>query len=70
MMPPARARLDARGMADALAVASGMSRRPGEPWARTGQLFVVTLIAGLVSLWRPGELARERLQRPPGEEAR
>jgi hypothetical protein len=28
-----------------------------------GQLFVVTLIAGLVSLWRPGEWARERRRR-------
>jgi ion channel len=26
----------------------------------TGQIFVVTLIAGLVSLWRPGEWARAR----------
>ena len=29
----------------------------------TGQIFVVTLIAGLVSLWRPGEWARQRKQR-------
>jgi hypothetical protein len=28
-----------------------------------GQVFVVTLIAGLVSLWRPGQWARERLAR-------
>ena len=24
----------------------------------TGQIFLVTLVAGLVSLWRPGMLAR------------
>ena len=28
-----------------------------------GQVFVVTLIAGLVSLWRPGETARKRRER-------
>jgi hypothetical protein len=25
-----------------------------------GQIFLVTLVAGLVSLWRPGLLARDR----------
>jgi hypothetical protein len=25
-----------------------------------GQIFLVTLVAGLVSLWRPGMLARRR----------
>jgi hypothetical protein len=25
-----------------------------------GQIFLVTLIAGLVSLWRPGQLVRQR----------
>jgi hypothetical protein len=25
-----------------------------------GQIFLVTLVAGLVSLWRPGTLARRR----------
>lgn len=38
--------------------------QPGKMFAGiemlTGQIFVVTLIAGLVSLWRPGEWARAR----------
>lgn len=42
-----------------------------------GQIFLVTLVAGLVSLWRPGEGLRRRRQRragnagnaPPGAEA-
>jgi hypothetical protein len=25
-----------------------------------GQIFLVTLVAGLVSLWRPGEALRQR----------
>jgi hypothetical protein len=40
--------------------------QPGKMFAGiemlTGQIFVVTLIAGLVSLWRPGEWAREKRQ--------
>lgn len=42
--------------------------QPGKMFAGlemfTGQLFVVTLIAGLVSLWRPGQWARERRGAP------
>ena len=36
-----------------------------------GQIFLVTLVAGLVSLWRPGEALRRRRERrePPGEAA-
>jgi hypothetical protein len=38
--------------------------QPGKMFAGiemlTGQIFVVTLIAGLVSMWQPGEWARER----------
>jgi voltage-gated potassium channel Kch len=36
-----------------------------------GQIFLVTLVAGLVSLWRPGEALRRRRQRreAPGETA-
>ncbi len=35
-----------------------------------GQIFLVTLVAGLVSLWRPGEaLRRRREQRGPGAAA-
>ncbi len=35
-----------------------------------GQIFLVTLVAGLVSLWRPGEaLRRRRERRAPGEAA-
>jgi hypothetical protein len=36
-----------------------------------GQIFLVTLVAGLVSLWRPGEALRRRRQRreAPGEAA-
>ncbi len=33
-----------------------------------GQIFLVTLVAGLVSLWRPGEGLRRRQQRRSGEE--
>jgi hypothetical protein len=37
-----------------------------------GQIFLVTLVAGLVSLWRPGESLKRRQadrreQRPAGE---
>jgi hypothetical protein len=32
-----------------------------------GQIFLVTLIAGLVSLWRPGQMARLRGQSEAGE---
>ncbi len=28
-----------------------------------GQIFLVTLVAGLVSLWRPGEALRRRRER-------
>lgn len=34
-----------------------------------GQIFLVTLVAGLVSLWRPGAALRRRRQRDGGEEA-
>lgn len=35
-----------------------------------GQIFLVTLVAGLVSLWRPGAALRRRRERDgPGEEA-
>jgi len=35
-----------------------------------GQIFLVTLVAGLVSLWRPGEaLRRRRERRAPGDAA-
>jgi hypothetical protein len=34
-----------------------------------GQIFLVTLVAGLVSLWRPGEAIRRRHQRRGGEES-
>ncbi|HEX6781994.1 MAG TPA: ion channel [Solirubrobacterales bacterium] len=36
-----------------------------------GQIFLVTLVAGLVSLWRPGEALRRRRERraAPGESA-
>ena len=41
--------------------------QPGKMFAGiemlTGQIFVVTLIAGLVSMWQPGEWARARRQR-------
>jgi len=33
-----------------------------------GQIFLVTLVAGLVSLWRPGEAIRRRRERRDGEE--
>jgi Ion channel len=33
-----------------------------------GQIFLVTLVAGLVSLWRPGEAIRRRHERRGGEE--
>ncbi len=33
-----------------------------------GQIFLVTLVAGLVSLWRPGEAIRRRRERRGGEE--
>jgi len=33
-----------------------------------GQIFLVTLVAGLVSLWRPGEAIRRRRERRNGEE--
>jgi Ion channel len=32
-----------------------------------GQIFLVTLVAGLVSLWRPGEAIRHRRERRNGE---
>jgi hypothetical protein len=32
-----------------------------------GQIFLVTLVAGLVSLWRPGEAIRRRRERRSGE---
>jgi hypothetical protein len=32
-----------------------------------GQIFLVTLVAGLVSLWRPGEAIRRRRERRDGE---
>jgi hypothetical protein len=34
-----------------------------------GQIFLVTLVAGLVSLWRPGEAIRNRRERRSGEGA-
>jgi ion channel len=34
-----------------------------------GQIFLVTLVAGLVSLWRPGEGLRRRREQRGGEEA-
>jgi hypothetical protein len=34
-----------------------------------GQIFLVTLVAGLVSLWRPGEAIRRRREQRSGEEA-
>jgi hypothetical protein len=34
-----------------------------------GQIFLVTLVAGLVSLWRPGEAIRQRRERRSGGEA-
>jgi hypothetical protein len=34
-----------------------------------GQVFLVTLVAGLVSLWRPGEALRRRRERREGEQA-
>jgi hypothetical protein len=34
-----------------------------------GQIFLVTLVAGLVSLWRPGEGIRRRRERRDGEQA-
>jgi hypothetical protein len=34
-----------------------------------GQIFLVTLVAGLVSLWRPGEAIRQRRERRSGEES-
>ncbi len=48
--------------------------QPGEMIATfemlVGQIFLVTLVAGLVSLWRPGEgLKRRRAARRGGEEA-
>ena len=33
-----------------------------------GQIFLVTLVAGLVSLWRPGEAIRRRRERREGAE--
>ena len=35
-----------------------------------GQIFLVTLVAGLVSLWRPGEALRRRRERHDGAQAR
>ena len=32
-----------------------------------GQIFLVTLVAGLVSLWRPGEALRRHRQKRDGE---
>ncbi|HEX5376439.1 MAG TPA: ion channel [Solirubrobacterales bacterium] len=34
-----------------------------------GQIFLVTLVAGLVSLWRPGEALRRRRERHDGDAA-
>jgi hypothetical protein len=34
-----------------------------------GQIFLVTLVAGLVSLWRPGEAIRQRRERRGGGES-
>jgi hypothetical protein len=34
-----------------------------------GQIFLVTLVAGLVSLWRPGEAIRQRRERRSGGES-
>jgi hypothetical protein len=34
-----------------------------------GQIFLVTLVAGLVSLWRPGEAIRKRRERRDGQGA-
>ncbi|HMC50795.1 MAG TPA: ion channel [Solirubrobacterales bacterium] len=34
-----------------------------------GQIFLVTLVAGLVSLWRPGEAIRRRREKRSGAEA-
>jgi hypothetical protein len=34
-----------------------------------GQIFLVTLVAGLVSLWRPGEAIRKRREKRDGEPA-
>jgi hypothetical protein len=34
-----------------------------------GQIFLVTLVAGLVSLWRPGEAIRRRHERRGGDES-
>jgi hypothetical protein len=34
-----------------------------------GQIFLVTLVAGLVSLWRPGEAIRRRRERRDGDPA-
>ena len=34
-----------------------------------GQIFLVTLVAGLVSLWRPGEALRQRRDKRGGERA-
>ena len=33
-----------------------------------GQIFLVTLVAGLVSLWRPGERLLQRRERRGGAE--
>jgi hypothetical protein len=52
-------------------VASG---QPGEMISTfemlIGQIFLVTLIAGLVSLWRPGEGLKRRRERRSGEAAK
>jgi hypothetical protein len=46
--------------------------QPGQMFAGLemfiGQVFVVTLIAGLVSLWRPGEYARKRRDESSGSD--
>jgi hypothetical protein len=34
----------------------------------SGQIFLVTLVAGLVSLWRPGEAIKRRRERRDGDE--
>jgi hypothetical protein len=34
-----------------------------------GQIFLVTLVAGLVSLWRPGEAIRRRREQRSSETA-
>jgi hypothetical protein len=35
-----------------------------------GQIFLVTLVAGLVSLWRPGDALRKRRRGGGGDDTR